>query len=205
MKILRQYKPWILCGPSDSGRPFAHALVERLEGNAGRLIVADGFVAGVFPVELSDTDIPGLVHKRCLKAARKVAPRWDGEDYALSLDEDVVTLSDKTVMARQNGTFVLPYPRLATIIAKIQDGSVSAIGINGRLHRRMEKAMGWRATLFRMGTSDMPVLCYDEDDNRPLVKPAYPFGIIMPTKPEPFVFPDLHALFPVEGAPESPA
>ncbi|MDA8189591.1 MAG: hypothetical protein M0T85_15740 [Dehalococcoidales bacterium] len=149
MKINRNYKPWLMV-PSDDSRPvLEHALVERTGETSGVLVVTDGFVMGVFDVELEPGETVGLVKAKYLKYARSTIARKRSEfTYEVKIDDGWVVMPDGS---RHPQIQRLSYPAWRRIvpplkgIAKAKPRVTIAIA-PGLLHKTFQ-AMDFQATV----------------------------------------------------------
>ncbi len=126
MRISAEYKPWLLT-PTDSSRPvLEHVLIERTGETEGRLVAADGFSMGIFPVQLDPEDEPGLLSARVLRYASQFTEIPNQSErppgalycYSIELDADWAYAADGSRHRRNTAPADSKYPIWREIIDK---------------------------------------------------------------------------------------
>lgn len=147
MQIKASYKPWLLCRSESESHPsLGHALVERIDDTHGRLIAADGYVMGVFPVTLEPSEPVGLVKSSLLLYASRFVGYRDGVDhgyYRLALEDGWVEMSDGSRHPRQHKN-AGAYPDLKAALTSADPfaGALGKIAIDPMKLRVIQRALG---------------------------------------------------------------
>lgn len=190
------FRPSLLSDHGEANKPtLQHVLVERIEGSRGRLVAANGFYMGIFPVELSEDDVPGMVRADLLPYAASHS-EWSGrhDDYVCTceLREGRIEMPDGSTHPRQIEG-VDPWPDWRVITTKTREareelGTIASIAMDPRLVRRAQFALGnprYIALHFRKPTSGFVVT--DGDDSgrfswEDLEDSPVAFVIVMPCR-----------------------
>lgn len=201
MELKASYKPWLLCGSENDGRPtLAHALVERLTETRGRIIAADGFMMGVFPVELDPGEPEGLVKASLLYYASRFeryrsAGGRDVPDhvYGMQLEDGWVEMPDGSRHPRQLED-VPAYPSRQAILQGVQpsDNALGRIALDPVFLRRAQRALGYSAVVILDFTAPrLPIVVRPGNMgltnwDSPWDDPSEPFALLMPCAPRPY-------------------
>ena len=199
MKLSRGYRPWLLADQHGYRPLLEHAYVSP----DGWLAVADGSIAGVFPAELEETDIPGLVLASILQ--RATAATRAGKPVQLRLGEREVTFHDGAEPrclplqspSADDPLSAWPLKDWGAFIDKhvggIRANGPSVLAFNPQLLRRLALALdAERGLAFAFGrkrnrvaghwAGPIVVRGLDVPPDAPL---APPFGLLMPMAPWP--------------------
>lgn len=184
MEIDREYKLWKACDQAFDGIR-GHVLIERLDGNRGRAIALDGYVAVVVPVTLDDDDIPGLLYGHLLKKGTRLSGYGPA---VVRLGEETVTfeghLRSLTGQRMMGNYEAKSFPDVSMPLRHVAFGAIPHVSIQWRLLKRVCLAMGIDYSsggpILRFGdTPESPIVVQTFDGGRVT---EYPFGLIMPMK-----------------------
>lgn len=167
MKIDRQYLPVVDIAYKSKDiedRPnLQHLMLERIEGDKGRLIAADGFMLAVVPVTLHEDDVPGPIHPEALKAAAKDCPKREYEVTVYALDDIVRSVGHACFPRTRGWTERTRYPDIARIVPrdahiKATDRTGAQCALNPEYLLKVHKALGGLGTVLWPTGPNSPIV-----------------------------------------------